>query len=55
MYVNNKWVAWLQDATYIYFQTKNPNLGKFFAGVAMGDVDIIYGHLVYCTANSYIL
>jgi hypothetical protein len=30
-----------------YFQTKNPNLGKFLEGLAMEDYGIFYGHLVY--------
>jgi hypothetical protein len=33
-----------------YFQTKNPNLGKFWMGWEMGNVDIFYDHLVYFTA-----
>jgi hypothetical protein len=31
------------------FQTKNPNLGKFFEGLAMEDDGIFYGHLVHFT------
>jgi hypothetical protein len=38
-----------------YFQTKNPNLGKFLEGLAMEDYGIFYGHLVYFTAIWYIL
>jgi hypothetical protein len=38
------------------FQTKNPNLGKFWRVYqAMGDVGIFYGHLVYFMAIWYIL
>jgi hypothetical protein len=29
----------------VYFQTKNPNLGKFFQVLEMENVDIVYGHL----------
>jgi hypothetical protein len=29
-----------------YFQTKNPNLGLNFEGLAMEDFGIFYGHLV---------
>jgi hypothetical protein len=31
----------------VRFQTKNTNLGNFLEGVAMLDVGIFYGHLVY--------
>jgi hypothetical protein len=31
----------------VYFQTKNPNLGIFLEGLAIEDVGIFYGHLVY--------
>jgi hypothetical protein len=30
-----------------YFQTKNTDLGKFLEGIAMKDVDILYGHFWY--------
>jgi hypothetical protein len=33
-----------------YFQTKNPNSGKFLEGLAIEDVGIFNGHLVYFTA-----
>jgi hypothetical protein len=45
-----------------YFQTKNPNLGKFLDGLAMEDImanesilrpnGIFYGHLVCCTETN---
>jgi hypothetical protein len=39
-----------------YFQTKNPNLGKFWLYLlAMEDVGIFCGHWVYFTAIWYIL
>jgi hypothetical protein len=31
----------------VYFQTKNPNLGKFWEDLAIKDVGLFYGHLVY--------
>jgi hypothetical protein len=34
----------------VYFQTKNPNLGKFWEGLAVEAVGIFYGYLVYFTA-----
>jgi hypothetical protein len=33
-----------------YFQTKNHNFGTFLEGLAMEDVGIFYGHLVYFVA-----
>jgi hypothetical protein len=33
-----------------YFQTKNPNLGKFWRGHTMENVGIFYGRLVYFAA-----
>jgi hypothetical protein len=33
-----------------YFQTKNPNFGKIFEGLAIEDVGIFNGHLVNFTA-----
>jgi hypothetical protein len=40
----------------VYFLTKNPNLGKFWSvHIAMEDVGIFYGHLVYFTAIWYML
>jgi hypothetical protein len=38
-----------------YFQTKNPNVGKFLRDLQCEDIDIFYGHLVYFTAIWYIL
>jgi hypothetical protein len=32
-----------------YFQTENPNLGKFWRGLAIEDIGIFYSHLVYFT------
>jgi hypothetical protein len=29
----------------VCFQTKNPNLGKFFQGLGLENVDVCYGHL----------
>jgi hypothetical protein len=29
------------------FSNKNPNLGKFFEGLGLENVDIFYGHLEY--------
>jgi hypothetical protein len=29
------------------FPTKNPNLGKYWGGLAMEDFCLFYGHLVY--------
>jgi hypothetical protein len=37
------------------FTNQNPNLGKFLEGLAMEDVVIFYGHLVYFTAIWYTL
>jgi hypothetical protein len=39
----------------VYFQTKNPNLGKFWRVLAMEDAGIYYGHLVNFLAFWYIL
>jgi hypothetical protein len=33
----------------VSFQTKNPNLGKFWRGPRLKNVDIFYGHLEYFT------
>jgi hypothetical protein len=41
--------GWLQGCQTEYFETKNPNLGKFWR------VGIFYGKLVYFTAIWYIL
>jgi hypothetical protein len=41
-----------QGCQMAYFQTKNPNLGKFRRAFAMKDVGIFYGHLVYFPAIS---
>jgi hypothetical protein len=38
----------------VYFQTKNPDLDKYFEDLAMEDVGIFYGHLVYSTVIWYI-
>jgi hypothetical protein len=34
-----------QGCQMVYFQTKNPNLGKFFEGLRLENVDIYYVHL----------
>jgi hypothetical protein len=31
----------------VYFQTKNPNLGSFWEGLKLENVDIFYGQLEY--------
>jgi hypothetical protein len=36
-----------QGCQMAYFQTENPNLGKFWKVFAMEDVGIFYGHLVF--------
>jgi hypothetical protein len=36
-----------QGCQMVYFQTKNLNLGKFWRGLAMGEVGVFYGHLVF--------
>jgi hypothetical protein len=33
----------------VYFQSKNPNLGKFLRGLRLENFDIFYGHLKYFT------
>jgi hypothetical protein len=44
-----------QGCQMIYFQTKNPDLGKILEGLAMEDVGIFYNHLVNFTSILYIL
>jgi hypothetical protein len=44
----------VQGCQIVYFETKNGTLGNL-GGLTMEDVFIIYGHLVYFTAISYIL
>jgi hypothetical protein len=39
----------------VYFQTKNPNLGKIWESLAKKDVGKLYGHLVYSIYILYIL
>jgi hypothetical protein len=39
----------------VYFQTKDPNLGKFSEGLAVEDVGTVYGNLVYFTVIWYVL
>jgi hypothetical protein len=39
--------AYARDCQMVYFQTKNPTLGKFLEGLAVEDVCIIFAHLVY--------
>jgi hypothetical protein len=34
----------------VYFQTKNPNLGKFWRALGMEKVGIFFGHLEYIRA-----
>jgi hypothetical protein len=38
-----------------YFQTRNPNLGKFLEGLWMEKVRIFYAHLEYVMDNWYML
>jgi hypothetical protein len=38
-----------------YFQTKNNSFGTFLEGLAMEDVGIFYGHLIYFLAIWYIV
>jgi hypothetical protein len=41
---------------FTYFQTKNPNLGKFWGTIPrLENVDIFYGHLEYLMAIGNIL
>jgi hypothetical protein len=42
-----------QGCQMVYFQTKNPNLVKFWNVYAMEDVGVLYGHLVNFTAIGY--
>jgi hypothetical protein len=44
-----------QDCQMVCFQTKNPNLGKFWGFFAMENLGIFYDHLVYFTAIGNIL
>jgi hypothetical protein len=44
-----------QGCQMVCFQTKNPNLGKYWRVFAMKDVGIFYGCLVHFTVFSYIL
>jgi hypothetical protein len=37
-------------ARCFYFQTENPNLGKFLEGLGMENVGMFYDHLEYFTA-----
>jgi hypothetical protein len=39
-----------QGCQMVCFQTKNPNLGKFLAGLAMENLGIFYDYLVYFTS-----
>jgi hypothetical protein len=39
----------------VCFQTKNPNLGKFYTANRMENAGIFYGHLEYFTAIWYIV
>jgi hypothetical protein len=39
----------------VYFQTRNPNLGKFCRALEWKNVGIFFGHLEYITAIWYIL
>jgi hypothetical protein len=36
-----------QGCQMVYFQTQNPNLGKFLRALDWKNVDIFYGHLEY--------
>jgi hypothetical protein len=40
-----------QGCQMVRFQTKNPNLVKFWRGLRLENVDILYGHLEYLTDN----
>jgi hypothetical protein len=42
-----------QGCQMVYFQTKNPNLGKFWMALISEKVGILYGRLEYDTANLY--
>jgi hypothetical protein len=42
-----------QGCQMAYFQTKNPTLGKFLKGLAMEDVGLFYGNLVYFATTWY--
>jgi hypothetical protein len=44
-----------QGCRMVYFQTKNSNLGKFLEDLAMDDVGIFNGLVLYFTAIWYIL
>jgi hypothetical protein len=44
---DNQGAGWLPDAIFSYFQTKNPNFGKFLEGLGMEMVVIFFGHLEY--------
>jgi hypothetical protein len=46
---------WLGGARKVYFQIKNPNIGKILEGLAMEDVVIFGGHFVYFMTKRYIL
>jgi hypothetical protein len=39
----------------VYFQTKNPHLGKILEGLAMKDDGIFYGRFVHFTVFCHIL
>jgi hypothetical protein len=39
----------------VYFQTKNPNLGKFWRALKWENVGIFYGHLEHFTTIRYTL
>jgi hypothetical protein len=41
-----------QGCQMVYFQNKNPNLGKFFEVLATEDVGAFYDHVVYFTTLS---
>jgi hypothetical protein len=57
----NKYFAFMfrcfvQGCQMVCFQTKNPDLGKFWRALEwMEMAGIFYGHLVYFTSNWYIL
>jgi hypothetical protein len=41
-----------QGCQMVYFQTKNPNLGKFFRPLDLKNIAVFYGHLE-CFKNKW--
>jgi hypothetical protein len=45
-----RWLKSNQGCQMVYFQSKNPNLGKFWRALCkLENVDPFNGHLEYCT------